>query len=190
LIRGLLALSKSNPEAAVEPLTRAVEAYARFRMPMVHGDPRVALAQCRLEQNQRSAAWDAFEPVYREIVDEQAVGALLLERRSVVRELLDVAPPAIRRSGGPAELLRQLDAWNAVGSDEPTPAVGPLQRLSDRELEVLAQVSAGASNKHIARDLELSLHTVKRHIANILDKLDCASRGQAADLFRRNAPSA
>jgi len=29
------------------------------------------------------------------------------------------------------------------------------------------------------------LHTVKRHIANILDKLDCDSRGQAADLYRQ-----
>ncbi len=60
-----------------------------------------------------------------------------------------------------------------------------LAALSERELEVLAEVAAGASNKHIARKLSLSLHTVKRHIANILDKIDCDSRGQAADLFRR-----
>jgi LuxR family transcriptional regulator, maltose regulon positive regulatory protein len=48
-------------------------------------------------------------------------------------------------------------------------------------------VASGASNKHIARTLELSLHTVKRHICNILDKLDCDSRGQAADRYRRAA---
>jgi LuxR family maltose regulon positive regulatory protein len=36
------------------------------------------------------------------------------------------------------------------------------------------------SNKLIARELELSPHTVKRHVAHILDKLDVASRGQAA----------
>ena len=52
--------------------------------------------------------------------------------------------------------------------------------LSARECEVLAQVAAGNSNKHIARALDLSPHTVKRHIANILDKLDARSRGQAA----------
>jgi LuxR family maltose regulon positive regulatory protein len=57
--------------------------------------------------------------------------------------------------------------------------------LSEREREVLEMVASGASNKHIARTLELSLHTVKRHICNILDKLDCDSRGQAADLYRR-----
>jgi len=49
-------------------------------------------------------------------------------------------------------------------------------------------VAGGAGNKHIARALDLSLHTVKRHIANILDKLDCASRGQAAELYRRAQP--
>jgi LuxR family maltose regulon positive regulatory protein len=59
--------------------------------------------------------------------------------------------------------------------------------LSEREREVLAAVAAGAGNKHIARALDLSLHTVKRHIANILDKLDCASRGQAAEIYRRAA---
>lgn len=72
----------------------------------------------------------------------------------------------------------------------PAPATaGPLAALIERELEVLAQVAAGASNKHVARDLDLSLHTVKRHVANILDKLDCASRGQAADLYRRHEPA-
>ena len=59
--------------------------------------------------------------------------------------------------------------------------------LTPREREVLAAVAAGSGNKHIARALDLSLHTVKRHIANILDKLDCASRGQAAEIYRRSA---
>ena len=36
------------------------------------------------------------------------------------------------------------------------------------------------SNKLIARELDLSPHTVKRHVAHILDKLQLASRGQAA----------
>ena len=63
--------------------------------------------------------------------------------------------------------------------------VALLQALTARELEVLERVAAGAGNKHIARDLDLSLHTVKRHLCNILDKLECDSRGQAADLLRR-----
>jgi LuxR family maltose regulon positive regulatory protein len=56
--------------------------------------------------------------------------------------------------------------------------------LSAREMEVLAHIAAGDSNKLIARYLDLSPHTVKRHVANILGKLGVASRGQAAAKYR------
>jgi len=52
--------------------------------------------------------------------------------------------------------------------------------LSGREHEVLQRIVAGDSNKMIARALGLSPHTVKRHVANILDKLGARSRAQAA----------
>jgi LuxR family transcriptional regulator, maltose regulon positive regulatory protein len=52
--------------------------------------------------------------------------------------------------------------------------------LSAREAEVLALIARGLSNKHIARELALSPHTVKRHVAHILEKLDLVSRSQAA----------
>jgi LuxR family transcriptional regulator, maltose regulon positive regulatory protein len=45
---------------------------------------------------------------------------------------------------------------------------------------VLARIAEGDSNKVIARTLGLSPHTVKRHVANILDKLALESRQQAA----------
>ena len=60
------------------------------------------------------------------------------------------------------------------------------QALSEREHEVLARVAAGDSNKLIARAFDLSPHTVKRHVANILDKLGVQSRGQAAAWYRSN----
>jgi LuxR family maltose regulon positive regulatory protein len=70
----------------------------------------------------------------------------------------------------------------------PTHAVGvapaQLAHLSDREREVLARLAAGDSNKLIARAFDLSPHTVKRHVANILDKLGVATRGQAAARWR------
>ncbi|MBH9579740.1 response regulator transcription factor, partial [Inhella proteolytica] len=66
----------------------------------------------------------------------------------------------------------------------PAPAgAGPNEPLSAREHEVLALLAAGESNKLIARRLELSPHTVKRHVANILGKLGVDSRGQAAARF-------
>jgi DNA-binding NarL/FixJ family response regulator len=52
--------------------------------------------------------------------------------------------------------------------------------LSRREHEVLLRIAAGDSNKEIARSFALSLHTVKRHVANILCKIGVSSRAQAA----------
>ena len=54
-------------------------------------------------------------------------------------------------------------------------------------MEILELIALGDSNKVIARKHELSPHTVKRHVANILDKLGLASRGQAAAWFREHA---
>jgi DNA-binding CsgD family transcriptional regulator/pimeloyl-ACP methyl ester carboxylesterase len=52
--------------------------------------------------------------------------------------------------------------------------------LSPRELEVLRLVASGKSNAQIADALVLSVHTVARHIANILDKTGTANRTEAA----------
>jgi DNA-binding NarL/FixJ family response regulator len=57
--------------------------------------------------------------------------------------------------------------------------------LSQREREVLQRIAAGDSNKMIARALSLSPHTVKRHVANILDKLGARTRSQAAAWLQR-----
>jgi DNA-binding NarL/FixJ family response regulator len=58
--------------------------------------------------------------------------------------------------------------------------------LSRREREVLALVARGARNRQIAEALEISEFTVKRHMQNILSKLQLPSRS-AAGLFYRSA---
>jgi DNA-binding NarL/FixJ family response regulator len=52
--------------------------------------------------------------------------------------------------------------------------------LTPRELDVLKLVAQGLSNTEIAQRLVLSEHTVHRHLANILRKLDLPSRAAAA----------
>src|SRR5438552_4024164 len=51
--------------------------------------------------------------------------------------------------------------------------------LTPRELEVLAAMADGASNKAIARRLKISFHTAKFHVAAILAKLNADSRTEA-----------
>jgi DNA-binding CsgD family transcriptional regulator len=68
-----------------------------------------------------------------------------------------------------------------LGVAEP-PELRPLDRLNPREVEVLTGISQGLRNRQIAEQLQLSEHTVKFHVRNILDKLDVTSRGEAAAL--------
>ena len=51
--------------------------------------------------------------------------------------------------------------------------------LTPRELDVLAAIGAGSSNKAIARDLGISLHTVKFHIESLFRKLNARTRAEA-----------
>jgi len=51
--------------------------------------------------------------------------------------------------------------------------------LTPRELEVLALMAEGASNKAIARRLGISVHTAKFHVGSLLDKLDATGRTDA-----------
>jgi DNA-binding CsgD family transcriptional regulator len=51
--------------------------------------------------------------------------------------------------------------------------------LTPRELEVLALLAEGASNKAIARRLGISAHTAKFHVASLIEKLDAVSRTDA-----------
>jgi DNA-binding CsgD family transcriptional regulator len=51
--------------------------------------------------------------------------------------------------------------------------------LTPRELDVLALLAEGASNKAIARQLGISVHTAKFHVGSLLDKLDATGRTDA-----------
>jgi len=52
--------------------------------------------------------------------------------------------------------------------------------LTPREVDVLSLACAGLANKEIARELGIGEKTVKTHVSNILGKLGCTSRAQAA----------
>jgi DNA-binding NarL/FixJ family response regulator len=52
--------------------------------------------------------------------------------------------------------------------------------LTERECEVLKQLTLGLSNKEIAQALQISVETVKEHVQHILQKIDASDRTQAA----------
>lgn len=55
-----------------------------------------------------------------------------------------------------------------------------LDELTERELEVLEALSEGLNNKDIADKLFISIYTVKKHVSQILNKLNFTDRTQAA----------
>ncbi len=56
----------------------------------------------------------------------------------------------------------------------------PVEALTPRETEILRYIASGLSNKEIAATCSITEKTVKTHVSNILGKLGCADRTQAA----------
>ena len=86
----------------------------------------------------------------------------------------------------PELMTRLVSALQAAGAQglaahvEPAPHPEGAALLSPREHEVLQQIARGASNKEIARALQIAETTVKIHVQHILRKLGVSSRVQAA----------
>ena len=92
----------------------------------------------------------------------------------------------------PADLAEAIRAVRAGGDWFPPAIARKLQErsvtptLSPRELEVLALVAKGLSNREIARILEISEHTIKIHVRHLLEKIGASDRTEAvAEALRR-----
>jgi DNA-binding NarL/FixJ family response regulator len=86
---------------------------------------------------------------------------------------------ALPRNAAAALLDPEPSAPEAVDDEVDSGDRGDGGRLTPRELEVLAAMADGASNKANARRLGISFHTVKFHVAAILQKLDADTRTEA-----------
>ncbi|SCK51537.1 Response regulator containing a CheY-like receiver domain and an HTH DNA-binding domain [Variovorax sp. HW608] len=79
----------------------------------------------------------------------------------------------VAQQGEPADVALVAATESTPASDNNDGALTP------RELEVLALMAEGASNKSIARRLGISVHTAKFHVGSLLDKLDATGRTDA-----------
>ena len=104
------------------------------------------------------------------------VGVRVVSDPAMADVLVADALPA-DREGPPVLILAEGSAAVAtLAGREPVPVEAGLTR---REREVLDLLAAGASNKVIARRLNLSFHTAKAHVASVLQKLGAGSRADA-----------
>ena len=79
---------------------------------------------------------------------------------------------------------QMLEEFRRLSHNLPDEMGQPIETLTFREQEVLAQAATGASDKEIAEQFNISLHTVKSHMRNILAKLHVNSRYEAARYAR------
>ena len=95
---------------------------------------------------------------------------------------------ALLRADGEVALVGTAEDADLVVSERvvSTAAPGAVAQaggaLTARELEVLRLVARGLSNKEIAADLRITTHTVKYHLAAVLEKLGVRSRTEAVSL--------
>ncbi len=152
-------------------------------------EARLRLADAKLRAGHPLAEGAApLVPLFERIAASGEIGLLRMAGPSTLARLA-----AVNWEGRLADnTVRALRRWAgtatepSVARDAPTAAPTLAGGLSEREHQVLQRIAAGDSNKLIAREFDLSPHTVKRHVANILDKLDLRSRGQAAAWFHEH----
>lgn len=83
-------------------------------------------------------------------------------------------PPAVS-----AMLLRRLSSLAAQSKTTERELV-----LTSREIQILRMIEMGRSNRDIADELDIAVHTVKNHVHNLLTKLGVSTRAEAAALSR------
>jgi DNA-binding NarL/FixJ family response regulator len=122
---------------------------------------------------------DGSDP--EEGIEALQAGAGAILPRSAARDEIVAAIKAVTNGLVvlPRELLATLIGGASLADGLPDSDDSAGARLTPRELEVLAAMADGASNKAIARRLDISFHTAKFHVAAILAKLDADSRTEA-----------
>jgi DNA-binding CsgD family transcriptional regulator/tetratricopeptide (TPR) repeat protein len=107
------------------------------------------------------------------------------DRDAAARELRH-AHDALMRIGAEPELARTRDVMRELGVRVPARVEhAGVGALTGREVDVARLAAVHKSNKEIASSLGISPRTVSTHLSNIFEKLDVASRGELADVVRR-----
>ena len=161
-------------------LRQAVKLQNRIHIDYFAGDARVALAALLLRDGRDEEALKTFAPVLARHERYGTPGAVAWEG-SPARPLLRLA----RANNVHAAFATRVMQVMGDESEEPTIVTPGGEPLTSREVEVLRLIAGGASNAGIADRLGISVHTVKRHVANVLHKLGAASRAEAGAVARR-----
>jgi DNA-binding CsgD family transcriptional regulator len=151
---GETALADGDAETAADQLRRSVDLHRDLDIPYERAEIALRAGVAVAAVGDRDGALELLGAAYR------------TARKLGARPLATEAAVAVRALGGS---LGRRAAADADGAG-----------LSPRELEIVRLVGEGRSNREIAGELFLSPRTVDAHLRNLLRKLDCRSRVDAA----------
>jgi len=170
---------KRGSYAAIVKAARVAEAVVW--MSTLSADWETVLKSFRREAPQAGIVVLSLAPSSSEALRALDAGARGYCHALSVPELLREISLAVNHGGlwiGPELMGRIMKAVGRLLSDHPEPPVP--DTLSVREREVANAVTAGLSNKEIARDLGITERTVKAHLSAIFEKLGVRDRMQLA----------
>jgi len=179
LFCGLIASAEERAEDAETHLRQAIKLQNRVHIDYFAGDARVALAALMLKNGREEEALKTFSPVLARHERYGTPGAVAWEG-TPARALLRLARDRNMHAAFATRVMQVMGEPEA-----PSIATPGGEPLTAREGEVLRLIAAGASNAAIAEKLVISVHTVKRHVANVLQKLGASSRSEAGAVARR-----
>jgi DNA-binding NarL/FixJ family response regulator len=155
---GETALADGDADTAAEQLTHAVVLHAGLDLPFERAEISLRAGVALAAAGERELAVERLRDAYR---TARKLGAKPLATEAA-REVAGLGESVVKRLG-----RRAAAEANGAG-------------LSGRELEVMRLVAVGHTNREIAAQLFLSPRTVDMHVRNILRKLSCRSRVEAA----------
>jgi ATP/maltotriose-dependent transcriptional regulator MalT len=163
--RELATIADGLSSAAVQ----ATASIAQGALHLAAGDPAAALEELR----RGLGGWRALGLPYEEATARLLIGTTqrMLGDEEGGRVEIEAARAGFDRLGAAAD-ARRAAALLQRGRGSP-------HVLTDREVEVLRLVASGNRNRDIAVALQISEHTVARHVQNILAKLGVSSRAAA-----------
>ena len=152
------------------PVLQALARHARGAVLLSQGDGRAALVELRAALT----TWQELDAPYEAAVTQTLMGLACraIGDRDSGDMALDSARLTFERLGALPDLARVEEL---LGVKSPSPAEG----LTGREIEVLALVATGKTNRDIGSALFISDKTVARHVSNIFIKLGVTSRAAA-----------
>jgi DNA-binding NarL/FixJ family response regulator len=120
----------------------------------------------------------------RDLVEALRSGAAGYLTKDVAPEDIGQALRQARRGELPIPGRLAASTIQSLAGPERGPSAAQLQRLTDREREVLGLISEGRTDRQTAEAMGISVRTVEAHVGSILRRIGARNRAEASTMYR------